>query len=280
MIMDSGGTGSFEQAGAGRATVARIYDYLLGGKNNFAADREAGDRLMQAVPESRQIARANRVFLRRVVRRLATLGFRQFLDMGSGIPTGGNVHEIAQGVDPRSRVLYVDIDPVAVMVSNEMLVSNPYCRAVVGDLTRPDELLDALRQPDLVEIIDLTEPIALLYFSVLQLVPDEQLGAVVEPIKAVLPTASALAISHISPVIVNTAGADPVNTGIDVYRTHAASNIALRSAEQLLPLFDGFTLLEPGLTRLAAWHPDDNDDDPYREQPERSPMLGGVGLKH
>ncbi|RKN50420.1 SAM-dependent methyltransferase [Micromonospora endolithica] len=278
--MGSGGVDGEAGGGAGRATVARMYDYFLGGKNNFPADREAGDRILHAVPDTRTIVRANRMFLRRAVRKLASLGFRQFLDIGSGIPTEGNVHEIAQRVDPRSRVLYVDIDPVAVMVSNEMLLGNPYCRAVVGDLTKPEELLESLRQPDLAEIIDLTQPTALLYFSVLQTVPDSQLHAVVEPIRNELPTASALAISHISPVLVHTAGADPVNEGVDVYRSHAATHITLRSAEQLLPLFDGFTLMEPGLTRSADWHPDPDNEDPYHDRPERSPMLGGVGLKH
>ncbi|WP_019030755.1 SAM-dependent methyltransferase [Salinispora arenicola] len=276
--MGGGETGR-DTSGSGRATVARIYDYFLGGTYNFPADREAGDRIIHAVPETPIIARANRMFLRRAVRKLATLGFRQFLDMGSGIPTEGNVHEIAEQVDPRSRVLYIDIDPVAVMVSNEMLVGNPYCRAIVGDLTRPDELLEALRQPDLAEIIDLTQPTALLYFSVLQSVPDDQLHRAVEPIRNELPASSALAISHIGPTIIDTAGADPVNNGIGVYRTHAATHITLRSAEQLLPLFDGFTLMEPGLTRSSDWHPDANNEDPYHEQPERSPMLCGIGLR-
>ncbi|MEV0005974.1 SAM-dependent methyltransferase [Micromonospora sp. NPDC050980] len=277
--MDGEATDRDTNVGAGRATVARIYDYFLGGSNNFPADREAGDRIIQAVPETQAIARANRMFLQRAVRKLATLGFRQFLDIGSGIPTEGNVHEIAHRVDPRSRVLYVDIDPVAVMVSNEMLAGRPYSRAVVGDMTKPDELLASLRQPDLAAIIDLSQPTALLYLSVLQVVPDDQLRGVVDPIKNALPTSSALAISHISPVIVDIAGRDPVNDGLDVYRTHAATNITLRSAEQILPLFDGFTLMEPGVTRSTDWHPDVDYEDPHHDQRERSPLLCGIGLK-
>ncbi|MFG3423222.1 SAM-dependent methyltransferase [Micromonospora sp. NPDC048063] len=264
---------------SGRATVARIYDYFLGGKNNFPADREAAERILQAVPESRAIAIANRTFLRRVVRRLATQGFRQFLDIGSGIPTEGNVHEIAQSVDPHCRILYVDIDPVAVMVSNEMLIGNPYCRAIEGNFNRPDQLLTALQEPDLADIIDLDQPTALLYFSVLHQVPDDQLLGVVEPMKAQLAAGSALAISHASPVIAERHGDSPVKTGIDVYRTQAATQVTLRSAEQLLPLFDGFELMEPGLTRTSAWHPIPGDGDPYCDQPDRSPMLGGVAIK-
>ena len=263
----------------GRATVARIYDYLLGGKHNFPADRAAAQRLLHVVPDSADIARSNRNFLARVVRTLAAQGIRQFIDLGSGIPTEGNVHHIAQQVDPTTRVLYVDIDPVAIVASNEILADNPHCRAIEGDFTEPEALLDTLGHGELATIFDLDQPTALLYLSVLSQVPSGEVDDIVTPLRERLVEGSAIAISHISPVVMDTYGEDLVQTGLDVYRTHAAAEIIMRTAEELLPLFGDFELIDPGLTRLSEWRPSPEYADPYADKPWESPMTGGVAVR-
>ncbi|RNH97804.1 hypothetical protein EEZ25_29360 [Micromonospora aurantiaca] len=263
----------------GRATVARMYDYLLGGKHNFPADRAAAQQLLQVVPESADIALSNRLFLGRAVQALADRGIRQFIDLGSGIPTQGNVHEIVQRVHRASRVLYVDIDPVAIVAANEILADNPYCRAIEGDFTRPDLIADALTRGDLATIFDLDQPTALLYFAVLQQVRPSQVESIVAPLRDRLPAGSAIAISHISQVAVDTHGEDSVEIAKNVFRAQADTEITLRSPEEILPLFGDFTLLEPGLTRLPDWRPRRGEPDPYVNAPERSPMLGGVGIR-
>ncbi|MEU7611060.1 SAM-dependent methyltransferase [Micromonospora sp. NPDC049204] len=277
MVSDE--TGQEPASAGGRATVARMYDYLLGGKHNFPADRAAAQALQRVVPESADIALSNRQFLGRAVQVLAERGIRQFIDLGSGIPTQGNVHHIVQRVDPTARVLYVDIDPVAIVASNEILSGNPYCRAIEGDFTRPDLVLDALAEGDLATLFDLDQPAALLYFAVLQQVSPSQVEAVVAPLRDRLVVGSAIAISHLSHVAVDTHGEDSVQVAKDVYRTQARTEITLRSPEEITPLFGDFSLLEPGLTRLSEWRPLGDGSDPYASAPERSPMVGGVGIR-
>ncbi|SCL73579.1 SAM-dependent methyltransferase [Micromonospora peucetia] len=262
----------------GRATVARIYDYLLGGKQNFEADREAARRLLQAIPDSANIARSNRLFMQRAVRTLAEDGIKQFLDLGSGIPTQGNVHEIAQAIDPNIRVLYVDIDPVAVVVSNQILRDNPTCRAIEGDFTRPDLILDALADGDLASVIDLDQPTAVLYCSVLQQVPDDRIDAVVTPIRERLAPGSAMVMSHISATVADRYDNTTVSEGKAVFRARAATEITLRTDAQLAALFGDLTLLEPGLVPLNEWRPELGEPDPYAAGPTPSPMRGAVAI--
>lgn len=263
-------------AAGGRATVARIYDYLLGGKQNFPADREAARQLMQVVPEAADIAWSNRLFLRRAVRVLAEAGITQFLDLGSGIPTQGNVHEIAQAVDPTSRVLYVDIDPVAVVASNEILMGNPGCRAIEGDFNRPDLILDALDDGDLATVIDLKQPTALIYCAVLQQVPDDRINDVVAPIRDRLAPGSAIVISHLSAAVTETYGEDGVSTAKNVFRAKAATEITLRTDEQIAALLGDYRTLAPGLVPLNNWRPELSEPDPYATAPGGSPMRGAV----
>src|SRR5689334_4703998 len=152
-----------------RPSPVRMYDYYLGGSHNFAADRAAAEQVMAAIPNVREIAAANRAFLRDAVVYLLGQGIRQFLDIGSGIPTVGNVHEIARRVDPPARVLYVDTDPVAVAHSQQILTGNPDARAIAGDLTQPGAILD---HPDFRSTVDIGRPVGLLLLSMLQFVPD------------------------------------------------------------------------------------------------------------
>ncbi|MFG2050649.1 SAM-dependent methyltransferase [Micromonospora sp. NPDC048935] len=264
----------------GRATFSRMYDYLLGGVHNFEADREAARQLLQAFPDAAATARSNRLFLARAVRTLAEAGIRQFLDLGSGIPTQGNVHEIAQAIDPAIRVLYVDIDPVAVVASNHILTGNPTCRAVEADFTRPQPLLDALASGDLATVIDLDRPTALLYCSVLQLVPHNLIDSVVAPIRDRLVPGSALTISHPGTAVTDGYDESRVSSVAEVYRTKAAADIVLRSDAQLAALFGDFELVEPGLVSLNQWRPELGEPDPYAAKSMPSPMRGGVAVLH
>ncbi|MCG5466659.1 SAM-dependent methyltransferase [Micromonospora sp. MED01] len=263
----------------GRATVARIYDYLLGGERNFPADRAAAHQLLQAVPEARDIAWSNRLFLRRAVHVLAEAGIRQFLDLGSGIPTQGNVHEVAQAIAPDSRVLYVDIDPVAVVASNEILMGGPH-RALEGDFTQPELLLDTLSDSDLATVIDLNRPVAVLYCAVLQQVPDNRIDAVIAPIRDQLAPGSAMVISHLSAVDVTDAYDETtVSTAKSVFKAQAATEITLRTDAQLGALFGDFTIMAPGLVPLSDWRPELSGPDPYSTAPTRSPMHGAVAAR-
>ncbi|MGY4899971.1 SAM-dependent methyltransferase [Micromonospora aurantiaca (nom. illeg.)] len=267
---------SAQSPNGGRATVARIYDYLLGGKQNFPADREAAQQLLQAVPDAANVALSNRLFLRRAVRVLAEAGIKQFLDLGSGIPTQGNVHEVAQTIDLASRVLYVDIDPVAVVASNEILMGNPGCRAIEGDFMRPELILSALDDGDLATVIDLDQPTAVLYCSVLQQVPNDRVDDVVAPIRDRLVGGSAMVISHLSAAVTDRYGESAVATGKNVYRTRAATEITLRTDAQLTALFGDLTMIEPGLVSLNDWRPELSEPDPYAAAPLPSPMRGAV----
>lgn len=263
-----------------RATFSRMYDYLLGGVQNSRADREAAEQLLRTFPDAADTARSNRLFLARAVRTLAENGIEQFLDLGSGIPTQGNVHEIAQAIDPKIRVLYVDIDPVAVGASNQILLGNPACRAIEADFTQPQLILDALTGGDLAGVIDLDRPTALLYCSVLQLVSQEMIDDVVGPIRDRLVPGSALVISHPGTAITEGYDKSSVSSVTEVYRTRAAAEIVMRSDAQLTALFDGFTFLEPGLVSVNEWRPELGEPDPYVAKSVPSPMRGAVAIRY
>ena len=250
--------------------VARIYDYLLGGKDNFAADREAARRLIEAIPDVAEIARDNRSFLGRVVRYLATEGgIRQFLDLGSGLPTQANVHELAQGVAPQARVVYVDNDPVVASHGRALLASGDQVGMALGDLRDPAGLL---RHPDVLGLLDLARPAAVLCTSTLHFVADEA-----EPHKIIaeyrdhLAPGSYLAISH------GTREEDPageVGQAEGVYRL-ASAQLHVRPLPEVLRFFDGFELVEPGLTWIADWRPEPGTAPVGR----RHSLRGGVGRK-
>jgi len=250
--------------------VARIYDYLLGGKDNFAADREAARRLVEAIPDAAEIARDNRSFLGRVVRYLATEGgIRQFLDLGAGLPTQANVHELAQGVAPQARVVYVDNDPVVASHGRALLASGDQVGMVLGDLRDPAGIL---RHPDVLGLLDLARPIAVLCTSILHFVADEA-----EPHKIIaeyrdrMAPGSYLAVSH------GTREEDPAGEAGQaegVYR-RASAQLRVRPLPEVLRFFDGFELVDPGLTWIAEWRPEPGTAPAGR----RHSMRGGVGRK-
>ncbi|MEV6240026.1 SAM-dependent methyltransferase [Lentzea sp. NPDC051838] len=255
-----------------RPSVARVYDYLLGGAHNFAADREVAQKTLEMMPEVRTGALQHRAFLRRAVRYLLGRGVRQFLDLGSGIPTVGNVHEIAQAVDPATRVVYVDLDPVAVAHSRSLLDGNPRVSVLQADVRDPAAVLAS---PEVNDLLDFDRPIAVLMIALLHFVPDDDdpLG-ILAGYRDRLAPGSFLALSH--------AGfeADEETPEIRAARRvyeRGVTRTTLRNSAEFTKLFHGFDLVEPGVARLPTWHPEAQDDDGAAHS--RFPGFGAVGRK-
>lgn len=236
-----------------RPSVARIYDYWLGGSNNFDADRRVAERAATAMPTLRAAIWANRAFLRRVVHRLATEhGITQFLDLGSGVPTVGNVHEIAQSANPDARVVYVDIDPVAVAHGQRLLADNPKAAVIIADLRHPHSVLE---HPQTGALLDLRKPVAVLMIAVLHFVPDdEQSQRIVHGYRDAIIPGSYLALSHAAPDLAHpTEQADM----LDDYTRAVNVPFVNRTREQVAAwVHDGFTVEPPGIVPVNKWHPD------------------------
>jgi len=252
-----------------RPSAARVYDYILGGAHNFEVDRALGDELIRTSPDVAETMRANRVFLRRAVRFLAESGVRQFLDIGSGVPTVGNVHEIAQATAPESTVVYVDVDPVAVGHSEAILEGNDRAGVICADMREPKRIMAEARQ---LGLIDVSRPVAVLLAGVVHFVPDsdDPCGLVRHLVDSV-PAGSYLLLSHTTfdgqPPEVIEAQALAARTATELYpRPHA----------EILKYFDGTTLVEPGLVFIPLWRP---DADERVEHPERISAYAGVGRK-
>ncbi|MEU4832567.1 SAM-dependent methyltransferase [Streptosporangium sp. NPDC023615] len=251
--------------------VARMNDYFLGGKDNFAADREAAERVLAVAPEIRAMAQESHAFLGRVVRHLVEQGMRQFVVIGSGLPTRRSAHEVAQEIEPETRVVYVATDPVVLSHSRAMLATDGRTTVVEGDVLHPRELL---ADPELRRLIDLERPVAVLILSALQFIPDED-----DPHKSVavlreaVPVGSHFAIAH---VVFDTRpeAAGPL---VDIYRrVLGRQEDASRTSDQVLRFFDGLELVEPGLVHLRHWRP----DNPLTTRgPDRTWSMGGVGRK-
>ncbi len=249
-----------------RPSVARMYDFFLGGSHNFAVDREAARQVLAVAPEAALVAQANRAFLRRSVRFLVDSGVRQFLDIGSGIPTVGNVHDIAQRLDPRARVMYVDTDPVAVAHSRQMLTGNDRTGVIQEDLRRPEQIL---HHPEVRGLLDFDQPIAVMIVAVLNFVPDEDDPAgILATVRDALAPRSCLALSQVSVE----GREEEVDLVGSVYRK-AGNALHFRSRDQIAGFFDGFDLVPPGLVWLPEWRPEATDQVDSVEQP----VLCGVG---
>ncbi|MGH3661871.1 MAG: SAM-dependent methyltransferase [Micromonosporaceae bacterium] len=233
-------------------SAARMYDFVLGGSHNFEVDRALARKILQVQPHLPDEAKANRAFLRRVVRLCVKLGIRQFIDIGSGIPTVGNVHDVAQQLNPEARVLYADIDPVAVAHSQTILADDPRTRAIQADFCQPDTILDSAAAHDL---IDFDQPVALLLVTVLHFVPDEKdpVG-IIRRIAERLAVGSYVAASHVSADIDN-----PATRAMVALLNQMATPVTLRSKAEITALFQGFTLLEPGVAPTSQWRPDADD---------------------
>lgn len=250
-------------ADPGRANVARVYDFLLGGSHNFEADREMARRMIATAGDAPMVARANRAFLRRAVRELGRAGIRQYLDIGAGIPTVGNTHEVAA---PGSKVVYVDHDPVAVAHAQVLLAEDRNTVAVQGDLREPDLLLRIAAATDL---LDFTEPVAVLLLAVLPFVKDEERPAeAIAHLRDAVEAGSYLVVSHGASDAVPPAGVE------ELYEQRATSTITLRTRAQVTGFLDGWEVQPPGVVWLPEWHPDEEPT-----EPARSMMYGAMGRK-
>jgi hypothetical protein len=249
-----------------------MYDYYLGGKDNFAVDREAAEKVLANFPAMRITARENRAFLRRVVTYLAgEAGIRQFLDIGSGVPTEGNVHEVARAVAPESRVVYVDIDPVAIAHSKAILAGDERATIIEADVREPETILG---HPEARRLIDFEEPVGLLLVQVLPFIRDEENpGDLVKALTRPLVSGSYLTIGH------GTYDHQPP-AAMDAIRrlyTRATAPAIPRGHAVIRAFFDGFDLLEPGLVFLPRWRPDGSG--PLGDHPERSRNYAGIARK-
>jgi hypothetical protein len=230
------------------ANVARVYDYMLGGKDNFAADRELGKQLIEAFPESARIARQNRRFLGRAVRYCAQQGVGQFLDLGSGLPTMDNVHEVARRVIPGAAVVYVDNDGVALTHANALLATSDGVAAILGDVREPRKVLaDAAA----CGVIDLSQPIVVLLVAVLHFITDdEDPWGIVKVFRDAMPAGSYLVLSHATHDVLPEESA----RARTMYRG-ASSPLATRSYDEIAGFFTGLELVEPGLVSTTQWRP-------------------------
>ncbi|MCN9240624.1 SAM-dependent methyltransferase [Streptomyces sp. RY43-2] len=230
-----------------RPHPARIYDYLLGGKDNYDVDRRAGDELAATAPEVRIGLRANRAFLRRAVRYVVGSGVRQLLDIGTGLPTSPNVHEVAQEVAPDVRVAYVDNDPIVSAHGSALLSGCGTTRNVLADLRDPQAVVD---HPEVRQVIDFDEPVAVLLVAILHFLTDaEKPEQVVATLRDALPAGSFLVLSHAT-------GDFADRTAAQAVYNKATATLNLRSRAEVERFFDGFDLVEPGLAQVPYWRPD------------------------
>jgi hypothetical protein len=253
-----------------RPSAARVYDYFLGGAHNFEVDRQLAEQIASLTPNLADTMRAGRAFLRRAVRHIAADGVDQFLDIGSGIPTAGNVHEVAQAVNPASRVVYVDIDPVAVVHSRSILDGDEQSAVLEGDLRDPERILADTRA---LGLLDFDRPIAVLLGGVVHFLPDADRPAeVIGALRAAAGPGSYLVISH-------STFEDQPQEMLDAQQLskRTATEITLRSHAQIASYFGDFTLLEPGLVHLPLWRPESPTD--VDDHPERFGAFGGVGRR-
>ena len=255
-----------------RPHPARTYDYFLGGKNNFAADREVADRVLAGWPAIRIGVRENRKFLARVVRYLAgEVGIRQFLDIGTGLPTADNVHEVAQSVAPSARVVYVDNDPLVLAHARALLTSSPEGRTayIHADLRDPVAILN---DPVTREVLDFTQPIALMLIAILHMIPDEEKPAeILATLLGALPSGSYIVASHITGE--HSAGA------ADGERTFKQGGMAAqwRDSDVFARLaFNGLDLVPPGVVLTSEWRDDESGP---RPTPADVSAYGGVARK-
>jgi hypothetical protein len=245
-----------------------MYDYYLGGSHNFEVDREAARKALEVWPELPMIMRANRAFMRRAVRHAVSLGVTQFLDLGSGIPTFGNVHEVARAADPGARVVYVDHDPVAVAHSEAIVADDPLTAVVQADVREPKEILDA---PQVRGLLDLDRPVAVLMVALLHFVQDEDRpGEIVATLRDALAPGSCLIVTHAT----DEGQYHLPDEDKDVYK-RMGSPLVMRSRKDVEGFFDGFRIEEPGVVFMSQWRPDTADE---QDDPRRVSAYAGFGI--
>jgi S-adenosyl methyltransferase len=265
-------TGSITSSSLGIDTTvpstARIYDYWLGGHDNFAADRAAALKVSEAAPEAQLMAVENRRFLRRAVRYLAAdAGITQFLDIGTGLPTQGNVHQVAQDMNPDARVVYVDNDPM-VLAHSRALKTGGNTVVIEADLRDPQVILD---HPSTRKLIDFSQPLAVLLVAVLHFVSDDDdPPAIVAAIRDALPVGSYLVLSHVTGDIRRESAANAA-----IHYKKVTSGATLRGRQEILRFFAELELIDPGLVQVSHWRP----DEPEPADADKVWILGGVGRK-
>jgi S-adenosyl methyltransferase len=258
--------------GFDRAHGARIYDYILGGKDNYEMDRQAGDATLAAWPAMRGSMQANRAVMHRMGRFLVgERGIRQFLDIGTGIPTPPNLHEVVQGIAPDARIVYVDNDPIVLAHARALMTSTPQGRTayIQADMRQPEEILNA---PDLRETLDLDQPVALMLIAMLHFIEDDDEALrVVRRVVDALPSGSYLAAT----IYTGDFAPEALAKAQEQYRAHGETS-ALRSKEQAQQFFEGLELVEPGVVPMHKWRPD--PDDPKINDSDIA-MYGAVARK-
>ncbi len=255
-----------------KPSQARAYDYMLGGYHNFEVDRKMIEMAMQVFPHVKQAALVNRAFLGRAVRFMMGQGIDQFLDIGSGIPTVGNVHEVAQALNPAARVVYVDHDPIAVAHANVILEGNQNTVCIHADLREPQHIL---QHPGIANTLDLTRPVGLILVAVLHFVRDDDLAyTCMRALRKALPSGSYVAVAH------GTYEHNPtqIKGQFEKIAVRTSSEYTHRSLEQIERFFEGLELVDPGLVFVPLWRPD-TPNDLFLNQPEYSINYGGVGFK-
>jgi hypothetical protein len=250
--------------------IARVYDYWLGGKDNFAADRAAAQQVIETLPDILISVRAQRAFLGRAVHYLVTeAGIRQFLDVGTGLPSANNTHEVAQRAAPESRVVYVDNDPIVLLHARVLLTSRPEGATayIDGDLRDTDKIL-----AEAADVLDFDQPVAIMLLGVLHCIPDaDDPAALVTRLLAAVPSGSYLTIAHPASDIAT----EQMSQSMRQYNEQVRSPVAARSHAQVSSFFAGADLIEPGVVQLHRWHAGTGDPGTARDLPN----YGGVGRK-
>ncbi|MQA87771.1 MAG: SAM-dependent methyltransferase [Streptosporangiales bacterium] len=258
-----------------RPSIARAYNAYLGGKDNFPVDREVVRKTDEVLPEVSECARANRAFLRRVVRYLVgEAGIRQFIDLGSGLPSAGNVHEVAQAIDPTVRVVYVDNDPMVLAHARALLAINNTTTVITSDVRSPQEILDAA---EVREYIDFGQPVGMLLFAILHHINDwEDPGGIARTFRDALPSGSYVGISHFCDVSEEYPDEAERTAATEKIFNEMLGTGRWRRREEILSYLGDFELLEPGLVPLQEWRPDPNDPgEPFSHHW----LVGGVAKK-
>jgi hypothetical protein len=256
--------------GPDRPNIARIRDYWLGGSHYSEEDCELANRIVVCAPHIPYLVRAQRALLQRLVRHAYAQGVRQFLDLGSGVPTSRHVHEIAQDIDPECRVVYVDIDPGIASLGDRLLKGNDNVAFLQADIRQPEQVLDA---PETRKLLDLDQPVAVLMIDTLMHFPDaENPSALVAAYVEATCSGSYLAISHFSE-------SDELRTAFGLFDRMfgAPPAVTLRSREWLADFFAGLDLVDPGVVPVPLWRP--STDDEFPRNPELAEVVVGLGRK-
>jgi O-methyltransferase involved in polyketide biosynthesis len=247
-----------------RPNIARVWDYWLGGKDNFAADRELAQKMLAVHPVSAQMAQENRQFLGRTVRYIAARGVRQFIDVGAGLPTALNTHDIARQVNPAARVAYVDNDPIVISHARSLLARSPGVIAVPGDMHDPEHIL---ADAGLAELIDMAEPACVILSAVLHFADSESARDVAAAFAGAIAPGSYLIIS---------VGSGSRSEGDNFTSAYTAARIYIHSAEEIFSFFGGLKLVPPGVVPVPCWY---GDGPAPNLEPRTATFLGGVARK-